>query len=519
MQTPRQRPNIYTRLQFADAAGCVAWLESLPLSDAAATHEVVSAQVEILERSAGLRALERLRILEVLQRPIATLQQDFASRYAGKPLPLSIMDYAVWNSVIELWQTLFGAYHDLLNAAGDGEPTLQRHAPLLALRCLESSGASMREHQRAYRAIPAGLWMQLHKVFARAERSGFVGRSLDDPVGTAGATRSCTAAYAQAVLAASADPYALSARQMDFTYRWLALWGPLARVVHELPPDAAATTLAVDLASRSGAVAAEAAPVTNTLRYLDLDQLSRSMRRTLTLLQQGRSPAELGLGDDCRQPGTEGLISLLHTTWFGGGLAGFPPRPAPGEPVEACIGFRAAHHQLAAGDTEPQDESDDRFATRTAPWNPTVEKWVLHDSGVNGMVRVARGPECEVRVQHRQLVGMRRSEHAPLQVGILQRIELGETGDLAMSVRVIPVAAQAVELRRIGGSVAAASSSLRAILLAGTQVPAAAPTLLLEPGHFHAGMRVEIVGAQPGSATLTQLVEQGVDFDRVAFAA
>jgi hypothetical protein len=85
-----------------------------------------------------------------------------------------------------------------------------------------------------------------------------------------------------------------------------------------------------------------------------------------------------------------------------------------------------------------------------------------------------------------------------------------------MSVRVIPTAAQAVELRHIAAN-GAPASTLRAILLAGTQVPAAAPTLLIEPGHFQAGMSVEIVGTQAATATLTQLVEKGIDFDRVAF--
>jgi len=516
MQTPRPRPGFHTGLQFRAAAECVAWLEGLPLADTSAAHEMVAAQVEMLTRSDGVPPIERLRILEVLNKPIASLQQDFSRRFAGKPIPLSIVDYATWNGTIELWQTLYGAYRDALNAATSGEPALQRHTALLALRCLECTGASMREHERAYRAIPAGLWMQLHQVYDIAEQGGYAERSLDDPVGPAGATRSCVAAYVQAVLAARADPYALSARQMEFVHRWLRLWAPLARVTREYASDYATTTLAVDLESRRGAMTATAAGALRSIRFLDLDQISRSMRRALALLQLGREPAELGLGHDCRQPGTEALIALLHGAWFDLPQPTSRIRAAKVREIEACVGFHAAHRQLETGEGRSPERDDDAFAIRTAPWSPTIETWQLRETGPGFMLDLVRGPECEMRVQHHQLVGLRRSQGAPLQIGVLQRLELADNGELAMMVRLLPSAARAVAVR-IAGERAAGNAIHRGVLLAGSEVPAAAPTLLLEPGHFRAGSKVEIATPEPRTLVLTQLIERGVDFDRAGF--
>ena len=53
------------RLQFADAAGCKRWLESLPLTNISSAQQTLTQQVELLGQSA-IAPAELLRILETL---------------------------------------------------------------------------------------------------------------------------------------------------------------------------------------------------------------------------------------------------------------------------------------------------------------------------------------------------------------------------------------------------------------------------------------------------------------------
>lgn len=211
MQTQPSGPTYYARLQFSDAAGCADWVASLPLARTADAHEMVAAQVTLAAR-ADLPALERLRILELLYQTAGFLQEELAGRYIGRALPLSIVEYSLWRTVLELWQALFGAYQLSLRRALKGEATLAGHAPLMALRCIEFAGAAIREHHRVYREVPEALWKQLHEAYTVAERHDLATVAVTDPLARSATARTPAGAYARALLAHLANPYTMSPR-------------------------------------------------------------------------------------------------------------------------------------------------------------------------------------------------------------------------------------------------------------------------------------------------------------------
>jgi hypothetical protein len=512
MLTQASGPTYYARLQFADAPSCVAWLETLPLERTAEAHEMVSAQVGLVARSA-LPPLEKLRILELLYQTAAYLQNALAGRYLGCALPLSIVEYSVWRTVVELWQALFEAYEHALQSAVAGDAALKVHGPLLALRSIELTASVVREHHRVYREVPGALWLRLHTLYATAERHGLATQGVPDPLAPAGQVRTPMAAYGAAALNQLSNPYAMSQRQMKFMYRWTALWEALVRVSPMPHSPGAAGGLALDLRKGVPALPATRVEAGPSVRYLDLEQLGQALRRVLALLRQGHPPEALGLGPDCRQPGCERLLTLLYIQWCGGGMGPFAEQGERGEDARAFVGFGRILRQLPGGAS-----ASERMGPLSVAAASDCEHWHLAGTSAPGFVAVARGPECDERVQHHQLVALGRRTHTHLQLAVVQWMRLEESAELSLGLRLLAGVPSRTTLHELatGGEM---SIETGAILLPAAPELRTPATLLTAPGFFGAGREVALAPASgtPTRVRLLRLLERGVDFERTVF--
>jgi cyclic-di-GMP-binding protein len=507
---PSSGPTYYARLQFADATSCVGWLESIPLDRPAQAHEMVSAQIGLVGR-AELPALERLRILEMLYQSAGHLQERLARFYIGRALPLSIVEYSIWSTVVELWQTLFNAYQPALRRAFKGERGLGAHAPLLALRCVEFTAAAIKEHHRVYRDVPATLWKQLHEAYAFAERHGVVAVGIADPLAPAIAARTAAAAYARTLLAHLSNPYTMSPRQMSVMYRWAQLWEGLVGIGPNPVAPGLSAVVAVDLRAAEPAVPARRVEGGASIRYISMEQLGQALRRVLTALRQGHDPASLGLGEDCRQPGCERLLTLLYVQWCGSGMGQLAPRER-GEDARAAVGFRGACRQLAL---ESEAFRSGTVAISTAA-GPFTEQWYVAATHAPGFIAVARGPECDARIEHHQLVAIRRRSASSFQLAVAQWMKLEEDGDLSIGLRVLPGIPHATPFQ-LDRARAADDGQPMAILLPAAPETRTPASLVLAPEIFKPGRELELLSGTLRRIKLVRLLERGVDFERAVF--
>jgi len=509
MLTEQSGPTYYARLEFTDARSCVDWLESVPLADTANAHEMVAAQVGLLART-ELSALERLRILEVLYQPARYLQSELARRFSGRALPLSIVEYSVWNSVLDLWQTMFAGYLACFQFCITGGAKLASHAPLAALRCIDLASVAIREHHRVYREIPSTLWARLNDVYEAVERHGLATTGVADPLDATLPERTSAAAFGRAQLAHLSNPYTMSPRQMTIMYRWTGVWDSLIGIDSCPPPPGMTSVLAVDLNAPAPSVPARQIVATPTVRYLGLERLGHALRRTLTLLREGRDPASLGLGDDCRQPGTERLLTLLYIQWCGAGIGQLTNSRERIEDARACVGFAAALRQL---ESESEAFRSGASAIRTA-YGPFTEHWHILNVSAPGFIGVARGPECDARIQHHQLVALKRRSSSAFQLGVTQWLKLEDNGDLSIGVRVWPGAPQLMNFSLTEDH---ENTEAKAVLLPAALETGAPATLVLAPGVFRPGLRIELLTGNRCAARLTRLSERGADFERAVF--
>ena len=525
------------QLQFNDGASCKRWIESLPLTNVESSQHALTQQIALV-RQAALAPLELLRVLEALREPAAYLQDELTRKYVGKPQPLDATEAASWTQVLRLWQEFIAAYALCLcrDAHLRGDPGVKNHDALIAMRCLRYTSSAMLEHYRAYRQAPGDLWQQLHQLYAFAEQGGFAHTTVADEFNHQEAVSSCATVYRQALLVQLANPFALSGRQLGVLLRWSANWAGLVNLATEPLPPSAIPALAIDLAGGAGPVFAEGLEPLTSLRYLDLEQIGRTLRQVITLLKQGQTPAQLGLGDDARQPGCENLLMLLYIQWCRADNRRGEPRDPTDEQAQVCLGMHAAHFNIsgrafrAPGTSLSPQEAHDmqlfgHISERTerslaSRQSSAVESWQLINQSNSGFFMCMRRElDAQWRIGHNQLVAVRRRSSKLFHLGLVQWLRVEENNELFAGVRLFPGIARAAAMKPANFDAPSGIKGFeRGLLLAELPAQSTPATLILPTGWYQPGRLVELHGEQKQVVKLVNLLEKGSDFERCTFA-
>ena len=520
------------KLQFTDEASCRHWIESLPLTNVQSAQRSLTLQLATL-RQAGVAPSKLFRILEILREPIHYVQGELARKYSAKPLPLDAGATALWTQAASLWQELVDCYLTCRDAHVHGDLPLRNCGAIIVMRALRYTGTLMFEHYRIYRQVPGHLWHDLHRLYVFAEESGFLRTPVVDSFSPDAPESNCGAAYCRALLAHMANPFALSGRQMEFVARWIEQWSGLLSVASQPLPSSAIPPLAVDVAASTGPFLLAGREASLSMRYLDVEAIGRSLRQTMTLLKQGHTPAQLGLGDDARQPGCENLVMLLYIQWCRAGTGRGEQRDTVTEKAQVCLGIHAAHFyiggrafRMPGSSLTPEEESDmqmfghisDRTEVMLASGqSAAVESWELMNQSNSGFMCMLRDTDAETRIAHNQLVAVRRASNRHFNLGLVQWLRVEETEQLSVGVRLLPGMARAVVARPANFIAPSGINGCeRALLLPEIVAPATPLSLILPTGWYQAGRFIDIFDERKHVARLGTLLEKGSDFDRCA---
>ena len=516
-------------LQFRDAATFNHWKSGLPITNVLYAHQLVSEQVAALGGS-NVGALERLKILDALKETAFFVQTEAAKRYLGKPLPLDVNEARVWDQIAGLWCALAANYKLCLDAYLSGEASVAPHAALITMRCLRMQAMFLFEHYQVYREPDGAAWKAFHGFFALAEEHGLTRTRVQDVFAKREADMSCAEVYVQGLLAELANPYALSIRQLLLLRRWLDKWAPLAGLSAQPLPAGQIPALAVDFSSESApGLAAQVASVAST-RYLDLEQLSKSLRQTINMLKQGHTPGQLGLGDDARQPGCENLIMLLYLQWCRAGTLRTEERSPAAETAEVCFGVSSSF-ELLGGDNRSQQDIEfsarrkweiDNLGFSMRPSNAArhvaikkSELWEVVNKSASGFMCMLREASGAMRMMHNQLLGVRLAP-AVTRVGTLQWMRFDAKGECFCGVRLFPGAPRPLKVRQANLNPGLRQPLEPAVLIPESVMPKTPMTLLLPVGWFQSGRLIETEAESSRLVKLISLIERGADFDRCA---
>jgi len=513
-------------LAFADARTCKEWLNALPLTNIPQAQSMVLESVRALE-AAPFDALERLKSLELMREKIAFLQGEQRSRYFGKSLPLAAADAAAWTTGASLLAAMEQGYRTCLERGG---AELAAHRPLMMQRAARYIGAQMLFHATVYRRFDPALWTRLHALYRDAEAGGLATEAVKDSVDAPEGPSSVAEAYAHIILMQASYLSEMTAQQMEFAEGLLRLWARKVPIVNAAPDTA--YPLAVDWSKPIGARPLAAQGERGDVRVLDVEGLSRSMRKRIHALQAEEDPAAMGLP---QIPGVDPASQLqrLHRLWCEGAPPRPPARPSEVKTVALVLGIADIHFFVSGGKVfeqpdkkreltrqEKQDlEVFGRVTERTssrmvAEHNFLVEPWPVVDE-MRGAWRVERPRNAAKSVAIGRLVAMRMGDAGSFFLGMVSALSQETDGRLIATVTLFPGRPEPVPVRA-----ADARNRSNAKWSEGFRLPALekaniAASLVVPSGMGARGRGVELWNDGPKETTVYEVLERGTDFERI----
>jgi hypothetical protein len=516
--------------EFSDPATAKAWLENVPLANVAAAQHQLRVQIEEFNRAAA-KPVTRLAVLETLREAVNFVQIEQARRFANRALPMAEAESAIFADTLDLWEQMRIGYLRCLQAAVAGDAGTRAQGALICQRLLAFSGLKMFHHYRAYRQVPGREWRALHAAYVAAERLGVAETAVKDYLNRDVHDTSPRIAYVRALLMGMANPNEMSQRQLTFTAYLLERWAHKVEVRASPPDEGDIPPLVVDVAGdgapeRGGAAAAEP-------RYLDVTKLARSLRNRIGLLRKGESPAKLALGEDCVQPSCEQLLVFLYRQWCQPRAPRAAERRRVADTAQCCNDIAAIHYYVSGrvfrqpGERELTQQEREQIATfgrlstrdeddYSAAHGFVLEHWQLQDESAQGLKMIRRAGTPGRRYVTGQLVAVRPADSKSFMLGQVRWLAQSEEGDLYCGVRLMPGLPAATAVRPTGLNIRDATY-VPALSLTAVPALGAPPSLVLASGWFKPKRVVEVWVEAPVRVRLTELLERGADFERVAY--
>ena len=518
------------RPEFTDGPSCKSWLENVPLANVSTAQRQLLIQVEELNRFA-VPARGRLEALEAVREAVHFVQVEQAKRFTHRALPMLPGEAAIFEDTLDLWEQMRLGY---LRCLQEGGAAMRAHAAIICQRALSFSGLRMYHHYRAYRLVPGRDWRALHDVYARAEALGVAEKPVKDYLNRDTFDTSPRTAYLRALLMGACNPNELGPRQLAFVAFLLERWADKAEITKtppkeedDLPP------FVVDLESERGAERTDTQGA--ELRFLNVRRLAKSLRNRVALLRRGESPARLALGEDCVQPSCEQLLVFLYRQWCQLRPTRSTERTRAIDVVQACTDIAAIHYYVlgrlfrASSDfkelsAKQHDEIETfgRVRTRVAEEDYgaardfLLEHWQLEEESTQGIRMLRRAANPGKRMAHGQLIGVRPADAKTYQLGQVRWLTASDEGDLHCGVKLLPGVPVPVALRALGVNVAEERYT-QAFMLAAMPASGAPATLVTAAGWFKPKRVVEVATEKPMRVRLLEVLERGIDFERVTY--
>jgi cyclic-di-GMP-binding protein len=268
-------------------------------------------------------------------------------------------------------------------------------------------------------------------------------------------------------------------------------------------------------------------------RYLDTRKIAKSLRNRVGLLRRGESPAKLALGEDCVQPSCEQLLVFLFRQWCQAKSPRAADRRRTTEVARVCSEFEAVHRQFPGGGSRRPVEAKEmtqqqrqeletlgHIRTAEAPEQrgpSDFEDWKVLDDSAQGLRIVRPAGGGAKRYTHGQLLVVRTGDAKGL-LGQVRWLMVAANGELHAGVKLMPGVPAATTVRPTGLNEKDARP-IPALALGALPAVQSPASLVLPLGSFKPKRLLEIAGDTPVNVRLTEIIERGVDFERVAYEA
>ena len=247
-----------------------------------------------------------------------------------------------------------------LKPALDGNAEVLGDVVQIVQRALWALGGEQSDFYRASYRTEAPFWRRLHATFAVGEQLGAADQPVRDLL-LDGRGTTVHAAYVYSLLLHATSPYELTARQLNLVQRWLVRWSAKVTLSTSPPKDFRLPPLVVDVGGdQPGSRVPEEG---GNLRWLHVDGLAHSLKKRISSLRKGDTPASLGLGEECAQPDCELLLRQVYERCCKGTVARAQVRRPSSGQNKLIAGFEAMYYFIA-GKLFEQPKNTDEFSKR-----------------------------------------------------------------------------------------------------------------------------------------------------------
>ena len=510
---------------FVSEEAASEWLVHLPLANSPHAQAVLTRQLELLAGTA-LSLDQRLRIIEVLRDAVLFVQQECLRHFSARPLPLNAAERTACEASLALWRMLETNYLLCLQNSLAGQ--LPDQAAVAAQRAVAAKTGELFAQIAAGRLPSAAYWFRLHQIYRAAETLQVTLRTVADEFSTRPGT-TLAAAYVEPLLLAAASPHELTPRQVAMVARWARRWAETVSILAEPPRTTRTPPITIDL-SNGAAISATDNPNGADLRWLDVTDLRKSLKRRLQALANGESPESLQLGSDCVQPDCEELLRRVYRLWCKGEASSIR-EPGPATDCELASGFPAIYF-FVTGEVFSQPDASGRLGKREHEEIATFggvlirrreedkqrcvdERWQARSEAI-AELRLSRSLEQGgARIGRGQLLAIHPSGTSGFMLAVVRSAAISpDENQLRLGVHLLPGVPSALALRPTGLAVGNDPFCPGFRLPALLQEPA---SILMPSGYFRAGRIIETYTDLSRQVRLTKLLERGADFERAAF--
>jgi hypothetical protein len=543
---------------FLNAITCSDWLGTVPLANAVQAQAMLLRQLNLLHRYT-LPPPERFAILEALRGPVSDVQEDASRKFAGKALPFAPHEQAALESTLSVWHMLALGYLRcfvaLLSEHAEippapvlqakriliaGDAGLAARTALLVQRTVSVFADWQVDLCRGEQLPDPAHWRKLHQLLFAAETLGVAARAVNDPVRHGNAPTSALAAYGECNLLSAANPYELPARHLAWIARWARRWGSKLALLKTPPEDIRnrAVPLWVDL--ESDRPASYSPQSSNGSRWLETTELRKSLVARVTLLEQGRAPAELQLGDDVTQPAAGQLLQRVLQRWCKGGVQRSHERHSASGGCSFVAGFEVVHYHLSGRQVFRGPSRDDATLRREREEFETfgernhrtesagnednsgienwevMDNWRLLDESATGL-RITRPLKEGVRVGAGQLIAVKMKDSQSFTLGNLRWALREGDNSLAAGIQLFPGEAHPVAVRTsdLTGTRDSWRQGFLLPEIAALKEPA---SVVLPAGTFRLDRSIEVMVDQKVKVVkLARVLDRGLEFERCNF--
>ncbi|KPC54486.1 hypothetical protein [Amantichitinum ursilacus] len=404
-------------------------MQVLPESD------ILQAQIEIVKALRQMNAngdislKERLRTVPYLDEKARHLQRHLVDVCEGNILDETASPQQVLPTMLAFWQEMGDAYRVCIKQAlATKARNLDKQLHLFCLRGMSYYVAQARWCYLRYLDLESRTWRSLHRLYTYAEQGGYVGEGLaayeDAPFSDV------RSEYLQAMMLSLAQPDKMQPVQISMTAQFLKRWSGLLEIESEIRPNH--QLFGVNIGGATPPKRLRRDMVGENWRYWSTDALVLKMREAAQRLEQGGSPAAMGLRADTGTEANVQLLTHLANMWC-------REIPAPIRKYERRIAQKPIHVVRGL-------EEIIQFLRGTRPDSGMgVARWELEnesDGGIGITYRIANDDKLLVG----EIVCMSGIGNKPFTIGTIRRINRSRDGEVHVGIETLSQSPVAVEL-------------------------------------------------------------------------